>query len=44
MSGGLEGARNGACIMVGGDKAVFTKNVEQIVKALDVYKRQVLYN
>ena len=36
VSGGLEGARNGACIMVGGDKAVFTKNVEQIVKALAI--------
>ena len=26
VSGGIEGARNGACIMVGGDKKIFKKN------------------
>lgn len=32
-SGGMEGARNGACLMVGGNKEVFDK-VEHIFKAL----------
>ena len=36
VSGGLEGARNGSCIMVGGDKQVFTKYVEEIVRDLAI--------
>lgn len=38
VSGGLEGARNGSCIMVGGDKQVFTKYLENIVKDLAIEK------
>ena len=35
VSGGIEGARNGACIMVGGDKKIFKKN-ENLFKDLTV--------
>ena len=35
VSGGIEGARNGACIMVGGDKKIFRKN-EDLFKDLTV--------
>lgn len=36
VSGGLEGARNGSCIMVGGDKKIFEAHLEQIVKDLAI--------
>jgi 6-phosphogluconate dehydrogenase len=36
VSGGLGGARNGSCIMVGGDKEIFEKHLEQIVKDLAI--------
>lgn len=36
VSGGLGGARNGACIMIGGDRAVFEKHLEQVVKDLAI--------
>lgn len=34
VSGGITGARNGACIMAGGDKEIFEKHVEEIVRDL----------
>lgn len=36
VSGGLGGARNGACIMIGGDKKIFEEHLEQIVKDLAI--------
>lgn len=36
VSGGLGGARNGSCIMVGGDKEIFEKHLEPIVKDLAI--------
>lgn len=34
VSGGINGARNGACMMVGGDKLLYKKHLESIVKDL----------
>lgn len=34
VSGGITGARNGACIMVGGDKKLYETHIEMIVKDL----------
>jgi len=34
VSGGITGARNGACIMVGGNKDIYREYIEQVVKDL----------
>jgi 6-phosphogluconate dehydrogenase len=36
VSGGLGGARNGSCIMVGGDREIFEKHLEPLVKDLAI--------
>jgi len=36
VSGGIKGARNGACIMVGGDKKIYQEHIEPIVKDMAI--------
>ena len=35
-SGGIEGARNGGCFMIGGDKTIFKKHLDKIFKDIAV--------